>query len=311
MVKTRKVPKLSIELQPEPEKIRVPDELFPLPATVVYYGVRGSGKTSAIQSMLRKYQAANLMNRLFIISPTFKSNNFLFDGLISDQGDVYEEAVQSSLNDVIDKVQSEADEWKKYQENKIIFDEYKRQEKLLLAGRIPKIYPDVLNAAVEAGISMLDRFPDYKYPGVQRPQMWLLLDDVQSSSLFNSSTKVRNCLNNVLIKTRHIGGDRFGLNVVIALQNYKLQNGGLSRALRMNTTAMALFGYRDPKLIEDIHSEISREVTQEQFAAAFDYATQGEKWNHLFVEFGTNVRLRKNFDEFIIADDARPDAGAA
>lgn len=293
-----KLPNLSIELQKEPEPIRVPDELPPLPATIVYFGVRGSGKTTAIQSMLRKYKAANLMNRLFLISPTYKSNSFLFDGIIDDE-DVYEEAVQASLNKVIDKVQQEADEWKAHEENKMIWSEYKKQEKKYLAGEIEEIEPEVLNAAVEAGLTLYDRFPEYKYPGVQRPQMWLVLDDIQSSALFNPNTKVKNNLNNVLIKTRHMGGSRFGLNVVIALQNYKLQTGGLSKALRMNTTAMALFGYRDKKLIEDIHKEISREVSEEEFAAAFDYATAGEKYNHLFLEFGSNIRLRKNFDEIL------------
>ena len=288
---------LKIELQPEPPAIKVPAELAPVPMTAVYFGVRGSGKSTAIQSLLRKYKQANLMDRLFIISPTYKSNSFLFSGLLRDNDDVYEDATQKSLDAVIAKVQQEASEWKMYEENKVIFDEYKRQERLYLDGEIDDIEGDILNAAIEAGVTLFDRYPEYKFPGVQRPQMWLILDDVQSSSLFNSSTKVKNNLNNVLIKTRHIGGERFGINVIIALQNFKLQSGGISKALRMNTTCMALFGYRDPKLIDDIHKEISREISKEDFMTAFDDATSGEKFNHLFIEFGSKPRLRKNFDE--------------
>ena len=101
-----------------------------------------------------------------------------------------------------------------------------------------------------------------------------------------------------MIKHRHVYG-RYGVNIILCLQNYKSQGGTLSRALRQNLTLLSLFGYRDAKLIDSISDEIAREVTPEQFAKLYDYCCSGEKFNHITIEFGSKIRFRRNLDEVV------------
>lgn len=297
-MQTKRLKHLAVELQKEPPKVAVPDELPPLPGLFGYFGVRGSGKTTAAQSMLRKYQSAGLMHRLFVISPTYESNQFLFDGLIEPE-DAFEAANQSSLDEVIRRVDGEAHEWRLHCAHKIIWREFKRQEKEYVLGKRREIDKELLGEIIQAGLADLEEFPKYKYGDCQHPCMWLLLDDIQSSSLMNPSTKIQGNLANLLIKHRHISG-RFGINVIMCFQNWKTQTGSLSRALRANLTAVALFGYRDKKICDAIYEEVAQEIDEEAFHKAYDYATEGEKYNHLFVEFGARIRFRKNFDEILI-----------
>jgi hypothetical protein len=70
----------------------------------------------------------------------------------------------------------------------------------------------------------------------------------------------------------------------------------------MNLTCIALAKYRDKDLIHDIYNEVANDITEEQFYAAYEYATSGEKWNFLFVEFSNPIRLRRNFDEILDLD---------
>jgi hypothetical protein len=133
--------------------------------------------------------------------------------------------------------------------------------------------------------------------------MFLVIDDCQSSAIFNSSTKEKNNLSNLCIKNRHIGGDRFGLSIIIAMQNWKSQQGSVSRAIRQNMTVICLWRYRDDKLIDDIYSEVASDVTREQFQKAYDYATSGDRWNYCMIEFQPKFRIRRNFEEIILLDN--------
>jgi hypothetical protein len=296
-IRTKKVAQLSTYLPKEPPAIEVPDWCPKLPLLAMAAATRGCGKSTAIQSMLRKMKGANVCHRVFLISPTYKSNDFLWDGVV-DPGDVYEDAYQSALDSVVGEVESEAKEWKLYNENRMVFEAFKRDEAMYISGRKKELDPVLLAAAVEAGVAHLETYPPYKYHGCQHPCIFLVVDDCQSSAIFNSNTKQKNSLNSLCIRNRHIGGDRFGCSIIIAVQNWKTQTGALSKAVRMNMTCIMLWRYRCEKLIEDIADECGREINKEQFIAAYDYATRENKWDFLFFEFSP-VRLRKNFDEFI------------
>lgn len=299
-MKTRKITNFAAVLGKEPPAIRVPEELPKLPMLLAAYGVRGSGKSVSITTMLRKYKEANLLQRAFLISPTYGSNAHLFSDLVAPE-DIYSETNQASLDAILESVASEAAEYKLYREHKLLFEEYTKQKKQYIAGKRKEIDSDLLFAVYQCGLADMETFPKYKYDTDQTPQMWLILDDCQSGQLFLPSTKTRKNLSSVMIAHRH-WESRFGLNIVIALQNFKAQTGTLARAMRANLTCMCLFGYRDEKLLESIHDEIGREVTKEEFYDLFDYATSGEKWNHLTIEFGNPIRFRKNWDTFLFPE---------
>jgi hypothetical protein len=297
-LKVRKLPGFQAHLGKEPPKIEVPDDLPKLPMLSSYWGVRGSGKTVAATTLLRKYKDANLMQRLFVMTPTYESNKHLLEDLCEPE-DVYSECTQESLDQILDKLDAEAMEWRRYKEHKMLWEAYQRQKKSYIAGKRKKIDDDLLYECFDAGLTDLDKMPPFKYTcnGSNHPQVWLFLDDCQNSSLFNSSSKVKNNLSNVLIKHRHLSG-RYGLNIIIALQNYKSQTGVLSKAMRANMTCMGLFGYRDEKLLKGIREEQAGEIDEDTFKMIYDYATSGEKWHYLFIEFNP-LRFRRCLDEIV------------
>lgn len=282
-----------------PPKIEVPPELFPLPATVMYSAVRGSGKTTALTSMLRKYKDAGCMHRCFLICPTYPSNAFLFEGLV-DKDDVFEDATQASLDTIVARTEEEAEEWERYKKMREIWKRYHDAEHRYIEGQAEEIDEQLMLEAIDAGVADIQEFPPYKYGAdCQHPCMWAVVDDCQSSQIFNPSTRQKNNLANLVIRHRHIGGNRFGLSMVISMQNWKTTVGSLSRALRANMTCLALYGIKDKKLLDDIYTEVAREIDQATFFNAFQYATAGEKYNHLFIEFTPKLRMRKNFDEIL------------
>lgn len=302
-IKTKQLKNMKAVLPNEPPKIEVPDHLPPLHGLFGYFGVRGSGKTVSMTTLLRKYRDANLAQRVFLISPTYDSNKYLFEGLV-DKKDVYEEASQASLDAVMEAIESEAAEWRKWQDHCILWDEYKKQERAYIAGKRKAIDAELVNEYIHCGLADMDRRPTYKYDNVAHPVMHLVIDDCMSSALFNPSSKTKNNLNNLLIKHRHLA-DRFGVTIHIAMQAWKSNVGVLGRALRSNLTCIILWGLKDRKLMQDIHQEIGREIDKEQFYEAYDYATSGEKWNALVIEFGSNFRMRRNWDTVIFVENEK------
>jgi hypothetical protein len=161
---------------------------------------------------------------------------------------------------------------------------------------------DAIGAAIQAGLENLEKYPAYKFGDVARPLMFLVVDDCQSSPIFQTGTKHSNSLSALCIRNRHIGGLEYGgLSIIIAMQNWKAAHGALSKNIRMQLTNIALWRYRDRELIDDIYNEVANDISEQQFRAAYEYATQGEKWNMLFIEFNP-VRLRRNFDEEIVLE---------
>lgn len=295
---TRPIKDFDAILGKEPPKNKIPDILFPTKALIAMFGVRGSGKSVACTTMLKKYKELGFMQRLFVICPTYQSNKHLYEGLDIAEEDLFEDATQDSLDKVMKAVADDGKLWREWKEACKVYREYKQQERAYLAGRRKEIDVDLLLEAVDCGVADLDEPPEYKYGKAAIPELWLVLDDCQSSPLFNQNTRNKNNLSHVLIQHRHVGA-RLGLNVVILLQNFKNQVGTLARAMRMNLTAMMIWGYRDVKLLDDIYTEIGREVTEEEFYQLFDYATSGERFNAFVVEFGAKVRFRRNLNEFI------------
>lgn len=296
-IATKKLKHLKTVLPNEPAKIDVPDELPPLPGLFGFFGVRGSGKTVSMTTLLHKYKDAGLLQRVFLISPTFASNRYLFEGLVQPE-DVYDAATQDSLDKVLDVLSAEAIEWRRWQDHCMLWHAYKQQERLYLAGRRKDIDPELLYEVAQCGLDQLDSKPTYKYGTCEHPAMYLILDDCMSSALFNSSTKHKNNLSNIAIKHRHIC-ERLGVTIMVAMQAWKTQTGAIGRAIRSNLTCVVLWGLRDEKMIESIHEEVGREISKEAFYEAYDYATSGEKYNCLVVEFGSKIRLRKNWDTLI------------
>jgi hypothetical protein len=308
-VNSKKLKNFGIVTGNEPPAIHVPDLLPKLHGLFGFYGVRSSGKTCAMTTLLRKYKEHFQKGiRIFLVCPTYKSNQHMYEDLV-DPDDIYEEATQESLSKILDKVEGESQLWLTWKQHTAIWKEYKKQEKQFIAGKRKDVDEDLLFESVELGLVDCNQSPTYKYGRCPHPIMVLVLDDCMSSTLFNQTTKVKNNMSNLCIKHRHIHS-RLGLTIFMALQSFKSQTGVLSRAIRNNLTMQCIWGFRDEKLLDAIHQEIGREISKEEFYALFDYATKGDPHNFLCVEFGSKPRFRKNLDEIISVEDISSQDGA-
>ena len=110
-------------------KIPVRQGDFSLPGVFLFSGKRGSGKTYAALSLATYLEQQNYINRFFVISPTFDSNN-IYDNIrnLNKEEDVCKDPLKFSvaLNQVVDRVK---EEWKKYEQNKKYIKLYEKYHK--------------------------------------------------------------------------------------------------------------------------------------------------------------------------------------
>lgn len=298
MINAKKLKGLGILTGDAPPPIKVPDNLPPLNGLFGFFATRGSGKSCAMSTLLKKYkQHFGKGMRVFLICPTFKSNKHLYTDDIIDEKDIYEDASQESLEKVMKAIEEDAQLWRLWQDQTTLWKEYKRQERLYLQGKRKEIDDDILFEAVELGLADREDPPSYKYGRCEHPVMFIVLDDCMSSALFNSSTKVKNNLSNLAIKHRHIFA--IGCTMFVALQSFKAQTGVLSRAIRSNLTCQCIWGFRDEALLDSIHEELGREISKEAFYHLYDYATKDSPHDFLTIEHGAKPRFRKCFDTIL------------
>ena len=81
-----------------------PPDLFPLHTLAAFIGSRGSGKTNACVLLAQRYCQFGSFNRIFLISPTYESNN-VWKTLPIEPEDIYEDALQAqqALHSILEK----------------------------------------------------------------------------------------------------------------------------------------------------------------------------------------------------------------
>ena len=88
---------------------------------VLCVGKRGSGKTVSVVNLVKKLD----YDRVFIISPTFKSNAANMQLLAIDEGDVYEDTDDISVIDTIkEEIESEAKDYDEYHKRKELYKKF-------------------------------------------------------------------------------------------------------------------------------------------------------------------------------------------
>lgn len=273
-----KLPNLDAELKGL-NKIPPPEfSLFPMHSLVTFVGRRNSGKTySAIQLALMM-KRENAINRMFIISPTFKENRFL-SLLEPDEKDVYThiegDQAFAALSDIEQKLEEAAAEWEKELKYDVIYQKWKGNKTALTPRE-----QDLMEQEAY-------RNPD---PEGKRPKCALFLDDCSHSALF--TTGRQNPLVNMSLRHRHLSG--VGLTIFYALQNFK----ALTRALRLNTCQFALFKTQDKTELDALYEEVAGVVSKENFLRYFEEGTR-EPHDFLWVDLNqTDDRkiFRKGFD---------------
>jgi hypothetical protein len=256
-------------------------------------GKRGAGKSVAVTNLINKLK----FDRVLAISPTFKSNSQLMKSLNIDPDDVFEDLDDPKIVDnVIAKVDAERDDLVRYNNE---MREYRMLIKELKNGHSPVRDDTLLKFFYDNNFHP----PQHKYNG-RNPFIALLVDDAQGSKLFRDKK-----ITGLVIKHRHLGSfedDRpsIGISPFFLVQNFRSQAGGISRAIRNNATNVILFKSKDETELKQIASELSGEISTEQFMKAYDMAMKDEPHAFLFIDMHPKKEhpsgLRSKFNKFLI-----------
>lgn len=258
-------------------------------------GKRGSGKTIAVVNLVEKMN----YDRIFVISPTFKSNSAIMSQLSIDEDDIYEDTDDiGCIDNIIEKINEEASEYDEYHKK---MKEYKRF--LNLQSKKEEIPDDLLLMFYDG---MQDTFskPEHYLDG-RRPRLCLLFDDILGSKLF---TKGLRKINNLAILHRHTGavdsegGGALGISVFYLTQSYTIQHGGISQCIRNNCTSLILFKTKNEKEFRKIQEECSGEIDKNTFTKMYEYAVE-QPHSFLFIDLHPKEehpsQFRCRFDEFL------------
>ena len=274
-----------------------PKNSFRQPCLQMIVGVRNTGKSFLTSKILAQAKKDKTFNRIYIVTPSFKSNEAYFGEYIEQQ-DVFE-PTRDSINNVIKCVEDDRDEFEEYLVKKELYKKYKKD----IANKpFMSINPENLLQYMDYGF--FEKEPIWKYDKVEPPKSLLILDDVigspailQSSGLSRVATLNRHL---APLDTPHSNRSACGLAVIILSQSYRLQNG-VSRLLRENLSLLTLFLNKQEKQLEAIREELANVVDVNLFEKAYDFATK-EKYGSLTVDFRpkcNTMTFRKNLNQLI------------
>lgn len=299
-MKTERLNKYPIILPKKKAFIVTPDEEIRLHCCAVICGARGSGKSVAVSSKLHHLKRQGLADRIFLITPTFVSNNEMWKGLVNDE-DVLTEMNNTSVEHVIEQVEAEAKEWSQHEKQ---LELWKKWKKLMNRNTpIDRIDPKLMIEFLEYGIIDMEENgmePQSKYG--HKPVLHLVLDDCQSSRLFVPATT--NKLLNATIRHRHLG-DGLGLSMWYLIQNYSTSSG-LPPVVRDNSTLLVLFPIKNQSKIMKVIDEIGGNIDEETFNKVYEEATKDDEHNFLTIEFNPTkkkCKFRRCWDELLVVED--------
>jgi len=254
-----------------------PPHLFKLHTLAAFIAPRGSGKTNACAALAKEYIDHGVFNEIFIISPTYESNDALFI-LQVPRDHVYENATQGqyAIMAIEHRIVKAGKEWRDFEAYKACYKRWLRHEHTLKD-------------------EMILQQNEYREPPkMKKPCFLVIIDDMSCTDLYSTSND--NPLNNFVLRHRHHG--QLGVSLFFLVQNFK---HGIANFLRQNVQIFFLWPVNDAHLIEGIYQEFANICTFSQFLQIFAQATEDP---HSFLTIepfqeDPDKRFRKNFDTFL------------
>lgn len=276
-----------------------PDDLPKAHQSCLFVAKRGMGKTLSCINLLEKMN----YQRIFVISPSVKSNKDYMDRLNLDPDDIEDDVDDISCIDrVIAKLEIERDELEEYLDK---MEKWKKMNKAIAEGYMFNDLDDDILLDLYNPVTREFEKPKHRWNG-KPPMCAILFDDVVGSMLF---TKGIRRLNKLTIYHRHIApfqkGGALGVSLYFLIQSYKAQAGGISKCIRNNTTSLVLFKSKNENELKDVQQECSGEIDEETFYKLYEYATN-EPHSFLFIDYHPKepkYRFRKYFDELLLPDE--------
>ena len=292
---------LKIEL-PSKQKYQydTPEMMPNLCTQLLCVGAKGMGKTIAIVNLVKKLN----FDRIFLISPTAKSNHSILSMINIDEDDMYEDTDDLTIiDDIISKVEQEGNEYDEYHEKMKEYNEFLKHAN---NNDYHLIDDDTLETFMNEHNEIVK--PEHYLDG-RRPKIALILDDILGSFLMSKGIRK---VNNLAIRHRHIspvkaeGNGAIGISTFFLTQTFRCQAGGISKPIRSNCNSLIIFKTKNENEFNDLRDEVAGEIGKELFTKIYEMATN-EPHAFLFIDFNPKSshpsRYRKNLDTFLIAND--------
>lgn len=262
-------------------------------------GAKGSGKTISIVNLVKKLE----FDRIFLISPTAKSNHAILSMINIDEDDMYEDTEDLTIIDnIISKVEEEGREYDEYHEKMKEYNEFIKNSN---NNDYHLIDDDTIDKFMDDNNNFLK--PEHYLNG-RRPKVALILDDILGSYLMSKGIRK---VNNLAIKHRHIspvkseGGGAIGVSTFFLTQTFRCQTAGISKPIRSNCNSLIIFKTKNENEFNDLRDEVAGEIGKDLFTKIYEIATD-EPHSFLFLDFNPKKshpsRYRKNLDTFLIAE---------
>ncbi len=276
-----------------------PYNSFRQPCLQLICGVRYTGKSFLTSKILAQAKRDKTFNRIYIVTPSFKSNESYFGEYINEE-DVFE-PTKDSIDNVIKSVEADRDEFEEFLIKKEVYKKFKRD-----LNKIKFMDQDDYYMYEEFGF--FNEEPTWKYGKIEPPKSLLILDDcLASPAILQSSglTKVATLNRHVApLSQTHSGRSACGLAVIILSQSYRMAQG-FSRVLRENLSLLTLFLNKQQKQLDVIKEELGNVVDEKLFDEAYKYAIK-DKFGNLTIDFKPKspcMTFRKNLNEYIKFDE--------
>ncbi len=291
---------LSIIIPPKPPfTIKTSQDLFKANLLAIASAKKGNGKSTIINTMVKRYMNAGAFMDVILVTPTYESNKEAFANIIvNDSVNIFDPMNPNVIQEVLDFMKSRKEEYYEYLAKKDLYKKYKKDlsSKQFSLQELYDIYEEYI-------FDFMNEEPKWYYKNdKEEPRFMIIFDDILGLPLMSQQSRG---LVNLIIKMRHVNSGS-GCSICMLVQQYSSQQG-LPKTIRNNTNVLMLGGNTDTQQLIKIHQEHfnDREVSFETFMSIFEYATN-EPFSFLVIDFypkQKNKFLRKNLDEYIILKD--------
>ncbi len=308
-IKHQKEPKATIKvIKGDAFSIETAPHLPKLHQAQIIVARRGQFKTTAVSNQLRMYKETGTMDKIIIVSSTFKSNRAILEQLDIDPDDVFDDPEEPGIvKAIIAKVEALRDDFLRWRKLSLEYEKVKKQMKL---GYVPD--DETLLSLYDVSTNSF-RLPEPTYECYRKgrpPVVAVVFDDVLGSKLLNDRSLI-----SLTQRHRHIASfskednvpyNAVGVSLYFLVQSFKSQSG-LNRSIRNQATSALIGRCKCLKELKDIAESFSGEIDPETFMKVHHEATKDSPHHFLMIDLHPKPhqhQFRKNFDEYLIVEES-------
>ncbi len=309
-IQHKKEPKATIKvIKGDAFQIETADHLPKLHQACIVVSKRGTFKTTAISNLLRMYRETGTMEKIIIVSSTFKSNRAILEQLDIDPEDVYDDPdAPDVLQNIVRKVEDLRDDFLRWRKLRA---EYEKVEKQMKLGYVPDDETLLSLYDVNSNSFKLPE-PEYEcYKEGRPPVVAVVFDDVLGSKVLNNRLLI-----SLTQRHRHIAPfskednvpyNAVGVSLYFLVQSFK-SHSGLNRSIRNQATSALIGRTKDFTELKDIAESFAGEIAPETFMKVHHEATKESSHDFLLVDLHHKKGIqpsgfRKNFDDYLIVEE--------